>query len=417
VKKLRKQRLRTEHASDFIALRYLTSRHNRGFVSFITSIAILGVMLGVASLIITLSILDGFEKTIKENVVSFTAHMQLFAFQNQLLLEPERTIEQVMSRYPDVVEMAPYATREGMVRSDAEIDGILIKGVDPVNDISAAKRRLVEGKYDLAEKETGLQTMILGRRLAEKLHVKIGDKVLAYALGGASLSLAQARIMQFQISGIYETGMADYDGSIAYINLRNAQRLFQIGKTVNGFDMLVANTDSLSSLAEHIPDDLGYPYYARTMYQQYHNLFVWVDLQKKPVPIILGLIAIVATVNIIGTLLMMILEKSRQIGILRALGMKKKTLVRIFMKQGILIGFIGTLLGNIFAWLICWLELRYRFFPLPSDIYFMTHVPIQLSPINFILVSVVALALSVLASWIPSRLAARLDPIKLLRFM
>jgi lipoprotein-releasing system permease protein len=122
-------------------------------------------------------------------------------------------------------------------------------------------------------------------------------------------------------------------------------------------------------------------------------------------------------VNIIGTLLMMILEKSRQIGILRALGMKKKTLVRIFMKQGILIGFIGTLLGNIFAWLICWLELRYRFFPLPSDIYFMTHVPIQLSPINFILVSVVALALSVLASWIPSRLAARLDPIKLLRFM
>jgi lipoprotein-releasing system permease protein len=417
LKKTHKRRFCTEHASDFIAVRYLTSRHNRGFVSFITSIAILGVMLGVASLIITLSILDGFEKTIKENVVSFTAHMQLFAFQNQLLSEPERTIEQVMSRYPDVIEMAPYATREGMVRSDAEIDGILIKGVDPVNDISAAKRRLVEGKYDLAEKETGLQTMILGRRLSEKLRVKIGDKVLAYALGGASLSLAQARIMQFQISGIYETGMADYDGSIAYINLRNAQRLFQIGKTVNGFDILVANTDSLPSLAEHIPDELGYPYYARTMYQQYHNLFTWVDLQKKPVPIILGLIAIVATVNIIGTLLMMILEKSREIGTLRALGMKKKTLVRIFMKQGILIGFIGTLLGNGFAWLICWLELRYRLFPLPSDIYFMTHVPIQLLPINFILVSAVALALTVLASWIPSRLATRLDPIKLLRFI
>jgi len=416
VNKLRKKR-RTEHASNFIALRYLTSRHNRGFVSFITSIAILGVMLGVASLIITLSILDGFEKTIKENVVSFTAHMQLFAFQNQLLSEPERTTEQVMSRYPDVVEMAPYATREGMVRSDAEIDGILIKGVDPVNDISAAKRRLVEGKYDLAEKETGLQTMILGKRLAEKLRVKIGDKVLAYALGGASLSLAQARIMQFQISGIYETGMADYDGSIAYINLRNAQRLFQIGKTVNGFDILVANTDSLPSLVEHIPDELGYPYYAQSMYQQHHNLFVWVDFQKIPVLIALGLIAIVATVNIIGTLLMMVLEKSREIGTLRALGMKKQTLVRIFMKQGMLIGFIGTLLGNVVAWLLCWLELKYRLFPLPSDIYFMTHVPIQLSPINFLLVSAITLLLTAAASWLPSRLATRLDPISLLRFM
>jgi lipoprotein-releasing system permease protein len=409
-------RIKKINVSDFIAVRHLTSRHNRGFVSFITAIAIIGVTLGVASLDITLAILGGFEKTIKENVVSFTSHMQLFAFENDLLPNPEATIQKVIERYPEVLEMAPYLSREGMIRSKSEIDGILIKGVDPTNDISAAKRRLVEGVYDLAERETGAQRVILGRRLAEKINVHVNDRVLMYALGGTSLSLAQTRIMQFEIAGIYETGMADYDGSVIYINLRNAQRLCQVGKTVSGYDILVANTDSLEVLAQQIPEYLGYPYYARTMFQQYRNLFAWVDLQKIPVLIILALIIIVATVNIIGTLLMMILGKSKEIGTLMTIGMKKKTVVRVFLKQGVLIGIVGTFLGNLIAFVLCWLELRYRFFPLPSGIYFMTHVPIDLSILNFIIVSISAITMSSIASWLPSRLAAKMDPIKLIRF-
>jgi lipoprotein-releasing system permease protein len=409
-------RLKKKDVTDFVAIRHLTSRHNRGFVSFITFIAIIGVTLGVASLDITLAILGGFEKTIKENVVSFTAHMQLFAFENDLLPDPALTNQKVIARFPEVLEMAPYLSREGMIRSNTDIDGILIKGVDPTNDISAAKRRLVDGVYDLEERDIGAQRVILGRRLAEKLNVKLNDRVLIYALGGSSLSLANTRIMQFEISGIYETGMADYDGSVIYVNLRNAQRLCQVGKVVSGFDILVSNTDSLASLAQQIPEYLGYPYYARTMFQQYRNLFAWVDLQRIPVLIILALIIIVATVNIIGTLLMMILGKSREIGTLMALGMQPKNIVRVFLKQGMLIGIVGTTLGNLIALLLCWLELRYRFFPLPSGIYFMTHVPIVLSFFDFILVSVAALGMSFLASWLPSRLAAKMDPITLIRF-
>lgn len=404
------------NVSDFIAVRHLTSRHNRGFTSFITSIAIIGVALGVASLDITLAILGGFEKTIKQNVVSFTAHMQLFAFQNELLPDPGWTIQKVTSRFPEILEMAPYLSREGMIKSKANIDGILVKGVDPTNDISAAKKRLVEGTYDLAEREKGAQCIVIGKRLGEKLNVEVGDRVLVYVLGGRSLSLSQTRIMQFEIRGIYETGMADYDGSVVYVNLQAAQRLFQVGKTVSGFDILVVNTDSLTSLAQQIPEYLGYPYYARTMYQQYRNLFAWVNLQKIPVLIILALIIVVATVNIVGTLLMMVLEKSREIGALRAMGMKRSELIHIFLKQGMLIGIVGTLLGDGFALFLCWMELRYRFFPLPSGIYFMTHVPIDLSIVNFILVSLIAFGMSVVASWLPSRLAALLDPIRLIRF-
>jgi lipoprotein-releasing system permease protein len=409
-------RLKKIDVTDFIAVRHLTSGHNRGFVSFITFIAIVGVTLGVASLDITLAVLGGFEKTIKQNVVSFTAHMQLFAFENNLLSDPELTIQKVMSRFPEVLEMAPYLTREGMIRSKSEIDGILIKGVDPYNDISAAKRRLVEGTYDLDERESGIQQIIIGRRLSEKLNAQIGEDVLVYALGGASLSLSQTRFMRFRISGIYETGMADYDGSIIYTNLRNAQRLCQVGKVVSGYDILVGNTDGLSELSRQISDYLGYPYYARTMFQQYRNLFAWVDIQRMPVLIALALIIVVATVNIIGTLLMIILGKSREIGTLITIGLKRKDAVKIFLKQGILIGLVGTFLGNSIALFLCWLELRYRFFPLPSNIYFMTHVPIDLSVLNFILVSIVAIIMSTFASWLPSKLAARLDPITLIRF-
>jgi lipoprotein-releasing system permease protein len=152
------------------------------------------------------------------------------------------------------------------------------------------------------------------------------------------------------------------------------------------------------------------------MYQSYRNLFTWIELQKKPIPIILGLIIIVATVNIFGTLLMMVMEKSRQIGTLRTLGMKQRELVRIFQTQGVLIGVIGTVLGNVFAFAICWVELRYRVLPLPSGIYFMTHVPIELSLLNFGLVSLVALLMCYLASVLPARFAAKLDPIEMLRF-
>ncbi|MBI4428253.1 MAG: ABC transporter permease [Ignavibacteriales bacterium] len=402
--------------TSFIAFRYIRSRTNRRFISFITFIAIVGVTLGVASLIITLSILDGFEKTIKSNVISFTAHMQLFGFDNQILPNPDRAMQRVMERYPDVTEIAPYLAREGMIRSTGDIDGVLIKGVDPSNDISAARRRLVEGTYSLEEAEMGLQGIIIGKRLAERLRVEIGGKVIVYALGGTSLSLAQTRIMQFEVRGIYETGMAEYDGTFVYVNLKSAQRLFQVGRAVSGFDIMVSDVDKLSTLAEEIPLDLGYPYFARTMHQMYKNLFTWIELQKKPIPIILGLIIIVATVNVIGTLLMMVLEKAKEIGTLRTLGMRKHNIVRIFVSQGILIGLIGTVLGNAIAYGLCWLELTYRLIPLPSGIYFMTHVPIDLSLQNFMVVSASALVMCFLSSLIPARLAARLDPVRTLRF-
>jgi lipoprotein-releasing system permease protein len=399
----------------FIALRYLTSRRDRGFISFITFFAVIGVMLGTAALILALSILDGFERTIKENLVKFTAHMQIIGFGGNMLPHPDSSIALVKATFPQVKAIAPFVSREAMIRSSIDIDGVVVKGIEPTNDISPLQSSLLMGSYWLGESSEG-QTIIIGKRLADLLEVGVGDHVLLFALGGITLSLSQARIMQFVISGIYETGMADFDGNYVYVHITNARRLFQVEDVVTGYDVLVHDLDSLARLAQEIPVALGYPHYARTMYQMHRNLFTWVDLQKELIPIILALIILVATVNIVGTLLMMVMEKSHDIGVLKTLGGTRKTLRIIFVYQGMFIGAMGTALGNILAYVLAIAEVKYRFIALPSGIYNMTHTPIELSAINFIVVSVVALGLSWACSVIPAKIAARLDPLTILRF-
>jgi len=400
----------------FVARRYLRSRHHRGFISFITCISIIGVALGVAALIITLSVLRGFERTIKENVVSFTAHMQLFGFSNLPLQNPDFAVQRIRERFPEVKEIAPYLSREAMIRSSSDIDGIILKGVDPENDISAAKYRLTEGSYDLGEREGKIQPIILGKRLAEKLEANVGDTVLVFALGGLTISMSETRVMPFVVVGSFDTGMAEYDEIYAYVHLASTQRLFQFGAAISGFDILVRDLTRLDALSEEIPADLGYPYYARTMYQMYRNLFAWVDLQKKPVPIILGLIIVVATVNIIGTLLMMVMEKSKDIGVLRTLGADRRTVKNVFLVQGMIIGVLGTMFGNLLAYGLVLVEMKYKLISLPSAIYYMSSVPLDLSFTNFGLVSGVALLLCFASSVIPARIASGLDPVRLFRF-
>lgn len=403
-------------ASLFIARRYLRSRRHRGFVSFITVIAIVGVALGVAALIITLSILNGFETTIKENVVSFTAHMQLIGFSNLPLKDPGFALKRMEERFPQVRHAAPFVSREAMVRSDAGIEGVVLKGVDPATDISAARTRIVEGSYDLEAREGRGGGIIIGRSLAQMLEIGVGGRLLVFGLGGASLSLSETRIMQFVVTGIYETGMAEYDMSYAYVHILSAQRLFQMGKAVSGIDLLVTETDSLQTLVEEIPADLGYPYYARSMHQMYRNLFAWIELQKQPIPLIIALIVIVASVNVLGTLIMMVMEKTKDIGVLKTLGADGPTIQKVFLSQGILIGALGTVLGNVLGFGLAWLELNYQLISLPSTVYFMSHVPIRFETLDFLQVSTAAFALSVIASYLPARLATQLDPVRLLRF-
>jgi lipoprotein-releasing system permease protein len=316
---------------------------------------------------------------------------------------------------PEVRAVAPFVAREALIRSKSGVDGILLKGIDPLRDNSTTRRYLIDGLYDLARQQGGVPKLVIGRKLASRLSLKVGEKAAVFGIGRL-VDQAQPRVMQFRVTGIYESGMSEYDDVYAFTDLEDAQTLFQIGDAVTGYDLQLVDIDSAASVAEAVQELLGYPHYGRTVFETYRNLFSWIDLQKKPVPIVLGLIVIVATVNIIGTLLMMVLDKTREIGVLAAMGATRWGITGIFVRQGMFIGFIGTVAGNVLAFAACAAQESFRFFSLPSDIYFMSSVPILLRWEYFALVSAMTLGMCFLSSMIPARLASRLKPVSAIRF-
>lgn len=401
--------------ASFIASRYLRAGRGKGFFTFISAISIIGVALGTAALIIALSVLGGFEKEITEKVIGFSSHVQVSGFQNQPLQDYLSTIPVIEQASPVIKAVQPYVAREALIRSSESVDGILLKGIDPGRDISGVGKYIVDGAYFITREPGALPSIVIGRKLASKLALRIGDKAVVFGTGNTP-DLGPMRATQFRVTGIYESGMAEYDDVFAFTSLQDAQQLFQFGKGVSGYEVLVTDLDSVSVIADRLQDQLGYPHYARTVYQNYRNLFSWIELQKKPIPIVLGLIIIVATVNIIGTLLMMVLTKAREIGVLKSLGATRKGIVGIFLRQGVTIGIIGTLIGNLLAFILCFGEMKLRFLSLPSDIYFMSVVPILLRLEVFLIVSAISIVLCALCALIPAWLASRIDPIRTLRF-
>ncbi|MBP1679404.1 MAG: Lipoprotein-releasing system permease protein [Bacteroidetes bacterium] len=397
-----------------ISQRYLQSRRNAGFFSFITAIATAGVMLGTAALIIALSVLGGFEREITEKVVGFTSHVQILGFQSQPLPDFDENADRIEDAFPVVQSVSPFVAREALVKSSSTVDGILLKGVDPTRDNGMIRRYVVEGEYDIERPTGGMPRIVMGRRLAQKLSVGIDDRVTLFGVGGLA-SARQPRVMQFRVTGLYESGMAEYDDVYAFTDLAEAQQLFEFGRGVSGYDLRLASVDSADAVAAAVPDLLGYPHFGRTVFDSYRNLFSWIELQKKPIPIILGLIIVVATVNIVGTLLMMVLDKTREIGVLASLGATRGGITSIFLRQGLTIALSGTALGNIFAFVLLFVQSEFRVLSLPSDIYFMTSVPVLLRVEDFLLVSVVSIVLCLVSALVPARLAARLNPVTAIR--
>ncbi len=405
--------------SSFIARRYLKSQRSSGkkeFISFLTFIAIAGIALGVSALVITLTILAGFESEIKTKVAGFTTHIQVTGFQSQTFRLYTESADKIRKNIPEISAISPFVAKEGMASFGKDVEGVLVKGVDPDRDITATRKYLVEGLYDVRQGKDQIAPCVIGKRLLVKLHAACGDTIVVFGLTGSYAELRQPKILPFVIRGVYESGMSEYDDVYLFTDIAAAQNLFQIGPVATGFDVLLADIAAAPAVAEKIQDLMGYPYYPRTLFQLYRNLFTWLELQKKPVPIILGLIILVATVNIIGTLLMVVMEKTNQIGILKSMGASQSAIRKIFIYEGLFIGIVGTLIGNALGFTLCWIQQSFQFFSLDSSIYFMTRVPILFHWENFAIVSLIAVLLSLLAALIPSAVAARLDPLRSIRY-
>ncbi|MEW6062519.1 MAG: ABC transporter permease [Bacteroidota bacterium] len=402
----------------FIARRFLqfqkTSR-SQNFISFITLIAVIGIMLGVGALIVALTILGGFEKDLKEKVIGFTTHIQIITYTSQPIRYYENVEAKLTRDFPNIKSASAFISTEGMVNFGDATEGIIVKGIEKITSESGVSQYLVQGNIDLDKIDEGIYGCVIGRKLANTLGAQLYDTVLVFGLQGHIQTSIAPSVMAFVVKGIYESGMAEYDDVFFFVGISAAQELLNYEHAVTGFEVLLHDVNNASETAKGIMDGLGYPFYARTLFQLYRNLFTWIELQKEPIPLILGLIITVAAVNIIGTLLMLVLEKRKQIGILKSIGATSKQIRSIFLMKGLLIAVAGTLLGNIFAYVVCWSQLQFRYFSLPSTIYFMKTVPIYFQWENFVIVSTISIALCILASFVPARLAAKLDPIKAIR--
>ena len=407
-----------------MSLRYLWGAEGRdegrSFLRFIIYVAVGGVTLGVAALLLALAIVRGFSEEIEEKIVGFGAHIQVSSYVQDEPLDQGASLQHELRQMEGISAVSPVIEQPMLLRySEDAIEGVVLLGMDRLP--SYLDQRVETGNFAVDAKEGGKPGLVVGREMATQLGLEVGDRVTAFALQGdggeMSMGGQRPRVEQFRVRGIYDTSLQDIDNVYVFSNTSAARRLGALSApSVSRFNITVTDPSRIDSLAAQIENRFGFPVSARTIYQQYAGLFAWVDLQQSIIPLVIGVIVIVAAFNIIGTLLMLILEKTREIGILKGLGTSGRTLKRLFLVLGLLIGVVGTGFGTTLALTFALLQRQFGLISLPAEAYYMTTAPIGLNPFDFLLVAVVTVFLCGAAAYTPARVAARVEPVKAIRF-
>lgn len=397
----------------FIAKRYLRTRRSSRFLSFMTKIAIGGVAIGTGALIITFTILDGFENELRSNIMGFAAHIRVSIFRNETIQRDEQN-ERALRSISNVSDVQPFIERQALIVTGDNIDGVLVKGVPAGSRVFSLRNKCIAGEFAL-DSSGGKPSVLISKRLAARLGKTVGEKIILVH-ADVSTFISSPKI-QFIIRGIYETGMAEYiDDVLVFVDLGTAQRLLLLRGHISGYDVITRDTRAIDATVNEIQSTIGYPFYPRSIFTIYRNLFVWIALQQKLIPIVIGSLIIIAVFNVISTLFLFVIEKTPDIGILVSMGATRASIRRIFLHQALSISITGVLIGAGVAFALCFAQMQWKFFSLPQGVYYMTTVPILLSAEVFLLVALVAIALSVAAALIPAALAARSNPIRSLRF-
>ncbi|MCX6639395.1 MAG: ABC transporter permease [bacterium] len=404
----------------FIAKRYLMSKRRTGFISLISYFSIAGVAIGVAALIIVLSVMNGFETEVRSRIIGSDAHIRVGTFHEEGI-EVADSVDAKIRGIPHVVGVSYYIMDKGLMRRGNRTEGVIVRGIDleTVGQVSDLPKMIVWGgmhlgRIDVTGKEN-LPGLIVGKYLADRLYCTLGDTVVLFSPGDAG-PFGQPRAKQFHVSGVFETGLYEYDDVFAYIAIPEAQDLFRMPGLVTGLEIKLDDMDQAEQVKNEINARLGPPYFPRTWYEMHRNLFNWMKIEKWAGFVILSLIVMVAAFNIISSLIMVVLEKKKEIGILKSMGATSAGIRRIFLYEGLAVGIVGTVSGVLLGWSLCEIQIKYRILSLPPDIYFISELPILMKTGDFVMIATAALLLCFLASVYPAHKASSLVPVEAIRY-
>jgi lipoprotein-releasing system permease protein len=401
-----------------IALRYLVSKRKVGLVTLISFISVIGVTIGVAALVIVLSVFNGFSGLVTSILVNFDPHVRV-----ELPRQSDSgTYDALLSfahEQGDLQGMSRYALGKAVVVSRNLNRVINVKGVeaDKLDEVSGLREKIVLGRLGLGGGKNS--EIVLGMALADRLGVVVGDTVSIVSLAGsemALLQLGQPLIRRFHVVGIYESNNKDYDSFFAFVGLDAAQALFNMGSRVSGVEMRLRSIDQSDDFKSRIENKFGHQYRVMTWYDLHRDLYSVMKLERWMAYIILCLIIGVASFNLLGSLTMSVIEKTRDIGILKSMGATNNSIVKIFMFEGILVGILGSLIGLTLGLVLVWLQSHYHLFPLDPTVYIIPAIPVEVHILDLIIVASTALALCSLAALYPAKRASRFVPVEAIRW-
>ncbi len=418
------------HLELFIGLRYLKAKRKSTFISIITFISTAGVALGVMALIVVLAVMTGFENDLKDKILGTNAH--IVVIKSGAPMEEYRTVMEKLQRFPGVQAATPFIYNQVMLSSGKSVSGVVLRGIDVATDrqVTRLSKSIVEGDIVGLEPKIipGSETLpglMVGKELAKHLSLFLGDKVNVISPMGNITPLGMMpRMKPFRITGIFNTGMFEYDSTLAYISLGQAQRFFDLGDSVTGIQLKVADVYRTDELARSINREMGMNFYARDWMQMNKNILFALKTEKVVMFIILTLIVLVAAFGIASTLFMVVMEKNRDIAILKSMGATAASIMKIFVLEGLIIGIIGTVCGVISGLLVA-LNLEpiinviqkvtgQNFFN--KDIYYLDRFPSLVVPYDVMLISITAILISFLATIYPAWQASRMLPAEALRY-
>ncbi|SDF89056.1 lipoprotein-releasing ABC transporter permease subunit [Desulfovibrio legallii] len=402
----------------FVALRYLFSRRKQTFISVISVMSILGVALGVGALVVVLGVYNGLTTDMRDKILGANAHAIVLSYVPSAFENAPDVVKRVRA-VEGVTGATPFIYTEVMLSGASGVKGIVLRGIDPQSapSVLSMLRQMRAGAVSDLQKE-GAPGIIVGDELAKRLGLGLGSRVNLLSPSGQKTASGYApRIRPFAVAGIFKTGMFEYDSSLAFVSLAAARDVLGLPEGyLSGVEITVADLFAADKIAARIGTELGSPFYARSWMEMNANLFAALKLEKIGMFILLAMVVLIGSFSIVTTLVMLVMEKTRDIAIMMSMGATRGMIRRIFMLQGSIIGAIGTLLGYAMGLSLGWLLKRYQFIKLPENVYTLDHLPISISLTDVLVIGASAMLLCFLATLYPARQAARLEPAEALRY-